>query len=547
MTTIKNFTVRIYAIMLPIDYEISFNVNGGTGTMEHKVLTYDLESNLTKNTFIREGYTFKEWNTKADGSGTSYSDEQSVKNLSSTENAVVDLYAQWEENNLEISFDANGGTGTMDKFYLKQNENENLPLNTFTKIGYKFKEWNTKADGSETSYSDGQEVNLNDNLNVYAQWQPITYKIKFYANGGEGAPKEQEIQYDKATNLTKNTFTKSGYSFKEWNTELDGSGTSYSNEHEILNLSNSENQIIELYAQWNNASGTITYNSNDDNTQTQTQNIVFNTDINLMKNTFTREGYTFKEWNTKADGSGTSYNDEQQINISSNKTLYAQWQPITYALILNSNNGSYEMKQQVLTYDKSEKISKNTFIREGYTFKEWNTKADGSGTSYSDEQSVKNLSSTENAIVDLYVQWQESIDYVINNYDVDETNKYISKIMVNTEVNNFTSNIILGYGYGIDVDTKAINNKQLLYTGGKTRITHGLDLYREYTNIVIGDINGDGAINSADLLKIRQHLLGTNILIGTYFLSSDINYDSTINSADLLRIRQHLLGTKPIE
>ena len=547
LTTIKNFTVRIYAIMLPIDYEISFNANGGTGTMEHKVLTYDLESNLTKNTFIREGYTFKEWNTKADGSGTSYSDEQSVKNLSSMENAVVDLYAQWEENNLEISFDANGGTGTMDKFYLKQNENKNLPLNTFTKIGYKFKEWNTKADGSETSYSDGQEVNLNDNLNVYAQWQPITYKIKFYANGGEGAPKEQEIQYDKATNLTKNTFTKSGYSFKEWNTELDGSGTSYSNEHEILNLSNSENQIIELYAQWNNASGTITYNSNDDNTQTQTQNVVFNTDINLMKNTFTREGYTFKEWNTKADGSGTSYNDEQQINISSNKTLYAQWQPITYALILNSNNGSYEMKQQVLTYDKSEKISKNTFIREGYTFKEWNTKADGSGTSYSDEQSVKNLSSTENAIVDLYVQWQESIDYVINNYDVDETNKYISKIMVNTEVNNFTSNIILGYGYGIDVDTKAINNKQLLYTGGKTRITHGLDLYREYTNIVIGDINGDGAINSADLLKIRQHLLGTNILTGTYFLSSDINYDSTINSADLLRIRQHLLGTKPIE
>lgn len=142
---------------------------------------------------------------------------------------------------------------------------------------------------------------------------------------------------------------------------------------------------------------------------------------------------------------------------------------------------------------------------------------------------------------------EDEVSYIINKYDVDETNKYISKIMVNTEVNNFTSNIILGYGYGVDVDTKTINNKQLLYTGGKTRITHGLDLYREYTNIVIGDINGDGAINSADLLKIRQHLLGTNILTGAYFLSSDINYDSTINSADLLRVRQHLLGTKPIE
>ena len=142
---------------------------------------------------------------------------------------------------------------------------------------------------------------------------------------------------------------------------------------------------------------------------------------------------------------------------------------------------------------------------------------------------------------------EDEVSYIINKYDVDETNKYISKIMVNTEVNNFTSNIILGYGYGIDVDTKTINNKQLLYTGGKTRITHGLDLYKKYTNVVIGDINGDGTINSADLLKIRQHLLGINILTGAYFLSSDINYDSTINSADLLRVRQHLLEIKLIE
>lgn len=142
---------------------------------------------------------------------------------------------------------------------------------------------------------------------------------------------------------------------------------------------------------------------------------------------------------------------------------------------------------------------------------------------------------------------EDEVTYVINNYDVDETNKYINKIMVNTEVSSFTPNITLGYGYGVDVDAKAINNKQLLYTGGKTRITKGLNVYREYTNIVVGDINGDATINSADLLKIRQHLLGTNILTGAYFLSSDINYDNTINSADLLRVRQHLLGTKPIE
>lgn len=142
---------------------------------------------------------------------------------------------------------------------------------------------------------------------------------------------------------------------------------------------------------------------------------------------------------------------------------------------------------------------------------------------------------------------EDAIPYIINNYSVDETNKYISKIMVNTELNSYTSNFILSYGYGIDVEFKQINDKRVLYTGGKTRITHGLDLYREYTNIVIGDINSDGLINSADLLKIRQHLLKTNILSGAYFLASDINYDNIINSADLLRVRQYLLGTRPIE
>lgn len=209
-------------------------------------------------------------------------------------------------------------------------------------------------------------------------------------------------------------------------------------------------------------------------------------------------------------------------------------------ITFNSNNSNEETTLQQINYNTTTKLTKNSFENIGYTFKGWNTEADGSGTFYEDEENIELT-----ADITLYAQWE--IILIINNYEVDETNRYISKIMVNTEVNNFTSNFILGYGYGTDIDTKTINDKQVLYTGGKTRITKGLDLYREYTNIVIGDINGDGAINSADLLKIRQHLLGTNILTGAYFLSSDINYDITINSADLLRVRQHLLGTKPIE
>ena len=69
---------------------------------------------------------------------------------------------------------------------------------------------------------------------------------------------------------------------------------------------------------------------------------------------------------------------------------------------------------------------------------------------------------------------------------------------------------------------------------------------KEYTYIMFGDLTGDGEINSADLLKMRQYLLGSIELNGAFLGSAYLNGDDEINSADLLRIRQHLLGTDPI-
>ena len=135
-----------------------------------------------------------------------------------------------------------------------------------------------------------------------------------------------------------------------------------------------------------------------------------------------------------------------------------------------------------------------------------------------------------------------STGYKINNYLVDETNKYISKVMVGTTLNNYRSNFELSSGYTINVQLK----NDVLYTGSKTKIYNNNVLEDEYTNVVIGDINGDGIINSSDLLRVRQHLLDINVLEEYKFLSSDINYDNNINSSDLLRMRQHLIGSKSI-
>ena len=63
------------------EYTITFNNNTGIGTMQNQKISYNVATALTKNTFTKSGYEFMGWNTEANGSGISYSDEQSVTNI----------------------------------------------------------------------------------------------------------------------------------------------------------------------------------------------------------------------------------------------------------------------------------------------------------------------------------------------------------------------------------------------------------------------------------------------------------------------------------
>jgi uncharacterized repeat protein (TIGR02543 family) len=375
------------------------------------------------------GMVFTGWNTKANGSGTSYADGATVTNLASVGETVT-LYAQWrfsvdDPTSCTIRFNANGGAGTMtdQEFYILIN----LRPNKFTREGYVFTGWNTKADGSGTSYADGATVtNLaspGETVTLYAQWE-LGYGIHFEANGGEGTMTIVTAEKDKPVTLPACTFTGNfGMVFTEWNTKADGSGTSYADGATVTNLA-SPGETVTLYAQWAmpqlNAY-TIHFNANGGTGTMSNQiiELVTAADV-LFANRFTRDGYAFAGWNTKADGSGTSYGDGAQIftrdlDLGGIVTLYAQWK-LGYGIRFDANGGWGNMASVTAKKDEPVTLPACTFGKT-VRFLNWNTKADGSGTSYADGATVTNLASPGETVT-LYAQWSDGslIIHINENY-----------------------------------------------------------------------------------------------------------------------------------
>ena len=423
-----------------------------------------------------------------------------------------------------------------------------LEKNTFKREGYTFKEWNTMSDGSGNVYEDEKEFKSNANFTLYAIWEPIKYRLKYNGNNGNSAYILQNLVYDTKDKIKSNTFKNGEKEFVEWNTKEDGSGVSYQEGQEIVNITKSNNAVINLYAIWKDASKerTVIFKSNNGLNEIKDQVYTSNESTKLEKNTFKREGYTFKEWNTMSDGSGNVYEDEKEFKSNANFTLYAIWEPIKYRLKYNGNNGNSAYILQNLVYDTKDKIKSNTFKNGEKEFVEWNTKEDGSGVSYQEGQEIVNITKSNNAVINLYAIWKEDSGFKVKNYDYDNSKKSVSKIAEKTTLKDYIQNFEMNNNYNLDVEYKIIDNQMVLFTGSKTIIYKSNNKYDELTNIVTGDINGDGVINSADLLRVRQHLLGIKKLSDIYYTASDINYDNNINSADLLRIRQHLLGVKKI-
>lgn len=144
-----------------------------------------------------------------------------------------------------ITFDANGGEGEMKEQVFVKNVAQPLISNAFVYELKSFSSWNTVPDGSGVAYSDAQEITINKDVTLYAQWQVSTFKITFDANGGTGNMTPMTIKVGERKYLPENTFSRDGYFFCGWARSASGNAE-YSNNTIIANIT----EDMTLYAQW---------------------------------------------------------------------------------------------------------------------------------------------------------------------------------------------------------------------------------------------------------------------------------------------------------
>ncbi len=149
---------------------VSFDANGGTGNMDMITVENGKTETLPLNRFENKNYRFNGWNTASDGTGTSYEDGAEI---SITENTT--LYAQWEKITYSVTYEANGGTGTMETQTVEASDENNyiFPECDFTApAGTVFSGWKYSTDtGTSTrTYIPGESIRISKDITVTAQW-----------------------------------------------------------------------------------------------------------------------------------------------------------------------------------------------------------------------------------------------------------------------------------------------------------------------------------------------------------------------------------------
>ena len=453
-------------------YDVTFDVNKGSGSMEKQTITRGELTALTKMTGLTPptGKYFYGWGINDGGTGKVYMDGEEVLNLGN-----ITLYAIWKDKKT-ITFNANGGTGTMSSQVVWNGVSTSLNKNSFTAPKNKiFSSWNTESGGGGTTYADGASITVSVDTPLHAIWADKA-TISFSPNGGTGTMSSQEICSGVSTPLNKNAFVApEGKIFSSWNTESGGGGTTYADGASIT-----VSVDTQLHAIWTDKA-TISFSPNG-GTGTMTNQGCIKGQSNVLKpNEFTRTGWTFDRWNTAPDGSGLPYIDKGAITPSGNIVLYAIWKcnvnymsntetPSEYSDEIHSNNVQYSIKNNIFTH-----------LTDMHLFG-WNTKPDGTGTYYS-PSTVINVTGE----LTLYAIWGYQITFKPNGGEgADETQIIPKDIYTELKANDFTPTTNHAfYGWNTDKSSK----ERTYYDQQKVTIDADIELNAIWGHSITFDLN----------------------------------------------------------
>lgn len=380
---------------------ISYNANGGSGApaAQSGIKYYakkESGSNIANPSITvtdskpsRGGYNFSSWNTSANGNGTVYK-----AGAAYAISANVTLYAHWTPINWTIKYDANGGTGTMADTKHTYGANIKTTANAFTKTGYSFAYWNVSrvrngktewlyanTDNSwisgaswyekgkapsnlklynwpNTEYSSSTTYTNGDVITLHAQWTVNTLTIRYHNNGAQtyhdfngntlDVTKKDIIRtfsgkynedYDAVSGLldvsrlTKTGYHSNGYWFvgsKNSSIKIsDSKGypkvQDIAKDAGVLDAFQKGNVTIDFYPDMLPNTYTLTFDYGKKTvTTTKSKTITYDSVYGPLPNPQCT-GWTFKGWNTKADGSGNVVTEKTICKDLSNVTVYAQW------------------------------------------------------------------------------------------------------------------------------------------------------------------------------------------------------------------------------
>ena len=139
-----------------------------------------------------------------------------------------------------VSYNANGGIGSMSSVSVDENQSVTIAQNTFTRSGYEFTSWNTKANGSGTTYKAGDKLVVTADVTLYAQWKDV-------ANGYEYVDLGLSVKWALCNVGASSSIARGDYyAWGETATKSDYSYSTYEQTWKATNIYSSEDVAIKV-------------------------------------------------------------------------------------------------------------------------------------------------------------------------------------------------------------------------------------------------------------------------------------------------------------